>query len=81
MLEKAGVIDGAQREYFERPRLIYVPLGLKPIHVPREWREADPDFITRFNADFAKALPKGLSALAERELVQTLRGIFSTMQA
>lgn len=81
VLEEAGVLDSTQREYFERPRLIYVPLDLKPVHVPKEWREADPDFVARFNTEFAKALPRGLSALAERELVQTLRGVFSTMHS
>jgi hypothetical protein len=79
-LEDAQIIDKAQREYFERPRLIYVPLELRPQHVPAKWSEADPNFIQSFNDAFAAAVPKGISALAQTELTQTLRGIFTTVQ-
>lgn len=62
------------------PRLVYVPFELKDHQVPKEWREADPGFVRNFNDAFRKILPEGISALAESELTQTLRGLFRTMQ-
>lgn len=79
-LEQAGKIKSTERSYLERPRLVYVPFELKANQVPKEWREADPAFVDNFNAAFRTILPEGISALAEIELTQALRGLFRTMQ-
>lgn len=79
-LERQGLITATERGYIERPRLVYLPVNLQDRHIPAEWREADPDFWDQFNRAFNEVLPEGVSALAENELVQTLRGLFRTMQ-
>jgi hypothetical protein len=79
-LERSGQITAIESGYLERPRLVYMPIELQAKHLPADWREADPDFSSRFNRVFREILPEGISALAERELVQALRGLFKTMQ-
>ena len=79
-LESANLITAKERGYLQRPRLVYVPIELRAAQVPKEWREAQPTFVDDFNSDFNAVLPDGISALAEGELVQTLRGVFRTVQ-
>lgn len=79
-LETAGLITARERSYLEKPRLVHLPLELRNNHVPKEWLEGDPTFIRTFNDAFNNVLPDGISALAESELVQALRGIFRTIQ-
>jgi len=80
-LTTGGIITVREQDYLQRPRLILGPLQLKPIHVPPAWLETQPDFVRKFNSDFEACLPEGLSALAERDLVQTLRAMFRIAQA
>src|SRR5262249_24792372 len=79
-LGRANSITSRERGYLERPGLVLQPLELQRKHVPKEWVETDPAFINACNQEFNKVLPEGISALAESELVQALRGIFRTLQ-
>lgn len=76
-----GLITARELTYLQRPRLVLGPLRLAPIHLPRTWSETNPDFADQFNAEFEAHLPGGLSALAARDLVQTLRAVFRVVQA
>lgn len=79
-LEKNGIIDDRERSYLVQPRLIHSPLALKSKHIPKEWHEAKPSFVDEFNRNFNTVLTEGISAQAENELVQALRGVFRTIQ-
>lgn len=80
VLETAGVLTSKERDYLQRPRLVFMPLELKDRQVPSEWRQSHPNFVSDFNRDFNSILPNGLSASAESELANALRGIFRTLQ-
>jgi HD superfamily phosphohydrolase len=79
-LHNGGLITERERSYLERPRVVHVPFALKPMHVPSSWEETQPGFAADFNRQFNAILPEGISAPAENELVQTLRGIFAVVQ-
>lgn len=80
LIEAAGIITSKERDYLQRPRLVFIPFELRDRQVPSEWKQLTPNFVGDFNREFNSILPDGLSASAESELANTLRGIFRTLQ-
>lgn len=80
-LVRANILTERDAGYLTYPRLVHLPFDLPYSHVPPPWNETDPEFRDRFIREFNEALPDGIPAIAETNLVTTIEAILNYLQA